>query len=145
MNLGVKAIGVNEIGAKYDALAGRHLDARPVFSDITNELIKGEAKLFSTARGWPPDRLETLKAKARRGEDPRPLHATGRGERALTERNAEGQKLEIERDRMAFGIDAHGPAFYMRFQAKYGRNPLVSRGIVSRVAKPRLREFLTGG
>ena len=133
-----------EIGSALEEIASRCLDARPAFSDIADRLMAAEARLFSTGRGWPPNTASTKKRKAREGLDARPLHATGKGARALTQRGAPGQKLVISRDELRFGIlGGRSPVFYMRFQKHRGRDPLVSRDVIRRAAKPVLQDFLT--
>lgn len=133
-----------EIGGLLTEIADRCLDARPAFSDVADKLIEAERRLFNTGRGWPPNTASTKARKARQGLDPRPLHATGKGAKALTVRGATGQKLVIARDELRFGLlGGRTDVFYMRFQKARGRDPLVSRDVIRRVAKPVLKTFLT--
>lgn len=143
MKLSVTAKGAD--GRRLDLLADRARDPRPAFSTIADKLMAAERRLFNTGRGWPPDKPATRKRKAKKGLDPRTLHATGAAALAFTVRGAPGQKLEIDRAQLVFGIaGGRSPVFYMRFQKHRGRDPLVSRGVVTAAAKPVLREFLTG-
>lgn len=134
------------LGQRLEEIAARSLDARPAFSTIADEIMIAERRLFDTGRGWPADKPSTLKRKAARQQDLRTLHATGKGAAALTRRGAPGQKLVISRKELRFGIvGGRSPVFYMRFQKARGRDPLVSRDVIRRLAKPVLAEFVVHG
>lgn len=135
-----------EIGGLLTAMADRCLDPRSAFSEIADGLMTAEKRLFDTGRGWPPNTASTKARKAREHLDPRPLHATGKGARALTVRGAQGQKLVITRKELRFGVlGGRSPVFYMRFQKRRGRDPLVSRDVIRRTAKPILGKYVVRG
>lgn len=145
MRLDIEATGVTQAGERVTLIGDRARDPRPVLSEIADELLGAERRLFATGRGWAPLKRSTVQRKAREGLDPRPLHATGRLERALSVRGAPGQLLQITRDELRVGLPrGRSVAFYGRFQKARGRDPLVSRAIVTRIASPRLRDWLAG-
>lgn len=86
-------------------MGDRALDARPAFRLIVDDFREFEAARFDS-RGegtWAPDRLSTITAKARSGQDPRVLHATLRLRRSLTKKGAEGSYSRIFPTFMLFG------------------------------------------
>jgi phage gpG-like protein len=83
----------------------RALDARPAFRLIADDFREYEkARFDSRGEGtWRPLSASTVLGKARRGMDPRILHATGRLRASLTEKNDPDSYERIFPDFMLFG------------------------------------------
>lgn len=83
-------------------------DARPAFAVIADFMMGETRRQFDSqgayaSGGWKPLKPATVRAKARRGLDPRILHATGALRRSLTRRGDTNQLLELRPDEMRFG------------------------------------------
>lgn len=83
-------------------------DARPAFESIADYMMAETRQQFSSegrhaSGGWKPLKAATLRAKARRGLDPRILHARGALERSLTSRGDPAQILQIRPQELVFG------------------------------------------
>lgn len=83
-------------------------DASPVFSSIADYMMDETAAQFDSqgghaSGGWEKLKPKTVAAKARRGLDPRILHAHGFLELSLTHRGDSNQILRISADELVFG------------------------------------------
>jgi hypothetical protein len=86
-------------------LGDRALDARPAFRLIAEDFRHFEEARFDT-RGygtWRPLSPSTIREKARKGLDPRILHATGALRRSLTRRDAPDSYVRVFPNFMLFG------------------------------------------
>jgi hypothetical protein len=132
---------------RINLLAGRATDMRPAFSRITGELLAAETRLFNTGRGLRDIKTSTVQRKNRdpdarvRHNSYRTLVARGFLRDWLT--SSRDQPLENTRSTMLFGLpEGRTTLYYGRLQAKKGRNPVVPRRTVSRVARPIIRDHL---
>lgn len=92
----LQATGAREAARDLRGVGERATQLRPVFDDLIGALLTGERKLFDRNGGggrnaWPPNRKSTIARKLARGQDPRPMRATGSLERMLTQKGASGQ------------------------------------------------------
>lgn len=147
----VHAQGTGRVAGMLEQAARRSLNPEPAFQAITDRLIDAERRLFATHRGMDP---LTAATRARKARDPRPhvranattpLVATGTLERFLTTKGPGAQPVRLTSSELVFGVpggrhDLH----YARYQAKRGRDPLVSRAVLDRWAGRELRTFLAG-
>jgi hypothetical protein len=70
--------------------------------------------------------------------------ATGALERFLTTKGPGAQPIKLTKDELVFGVPGGRHDFhYARYQAKHGRNPLVSASTVRRFAGRELGSFIT--
>lgn len=84
------------------------LDMRPAFEFVAQAMMELERWQFDTqgargSGGWAPLKLATSREKARKGEDPRILHASRALEHSLTDQGDANQRLEIHESWMVFG------------------------------------------
>lgn len=109
--------GLRPATARLEGVADRIEDPRPVFEAIARDLTVDERRRFDTQGfgQWPKLDPATIRRKLRKHQDPRILHATGTLERALTSLGAPGQRLEISRTQLRFGLEPVGAAYYGRF------------------------------
>ncbi len=86
-------------------MGDRALDARPAFRLIADDFRQFErARFDSRGEGtWRPLAPSTIAEKARKGQDPRILHATGRLRASLTEREDPDAYERIFPNFMLFG------------------------------------------
>jgi hypothetical protein len=122
-----------------------------IWEGMLEDLLGAERRLFDTARGWKDIKTSTVQRK-NRDKDPRVRSnsyrtniATGELRDFMTSRGPRAQPLELDADELRIGIPAgQSGAYYGRFQAREGRDPLVSRAIVRRIASSRVRDHLLG-
>lgn len=152
MRLEIIETGGEKASGHMRMLADRAGNPAPAFSRIADLILGRERRLFeSPGARWPKLKDATIDRKARskdarvRANANRRLVATGRLERFLTTRAMGAQPILLNRHELHIGIPAgRHDVFYGRFQKGHGRDPLVSRRIVTTVASPVIREFLTG-
>ena len=147
MHLDVEIRGEKDGGRHLDALGERATDARGAFEKILDKLIAGEKSLFRRSGGakWAPLANSTRYTKKSRGQDPRPMRASGALERSLTQLGAPHQIKHIDGDSMTFGTDL----FYAYFHQRPRRNEpkrevLQFRPIDKRHAREVLLDHLLG-
>jgi phage gpG-like protein len=106
--------------ARLTGIGDRVIDVAPAFRTIARGLMADERRRFDTGGygTWPVLDPVTVRAKAAKGHSPRILEATGTLRRALTVEHAPGQRLEIGRTEMTFGLATNGAAYYGRFHQK---------------------------
>lgn len=100
-----EAYGEKLVSRELLDLGDRALDARPAFRLIVDDFRGYEATRFDT-RGdgtWVPLAPSTVAEKARKGQDPRVLHATGSLRASLTERGAKDSYSRVYPTFMLFG------------------------------------------
>jgi hypothetical protein len=142
MRVNVSVTGVGPQALRLRNLSARMLDARPVFPAVARILMADERARFDT-RGfgrWPALDPDTIRRKHARGQSERVLQATGRLKAALTVMHAPGQRLDIDRLELRFGIDRQGDAYYGQFHQ--GGHGVPKRTIIS--VTPRLRTQISG-
>jgi hypothetical protein len=112
-------------------------------------VVSAETRLFSTGRGLRDIKTSTVQRKNRdpdprvRSNSYRTLIARGTLRDWLTSRRT--QPLTSGRDEMLFGLPRTGTTlYYGRVQAGRGRNPVVPRRTIGRVARPIIRDHLLG-
>lgn len=111
------AANVDGAVLRLDSVGRRMVDARPAFRTIARDLMAGERQRFDTEGfgRWPRLDPDTIRRKRRSGQSDRVLEASGRLRRALTSPGAPGQRLDIDRDQLRFGLQPNGAAYYGRF------------------------------
>lgn len=145
------AEGVGAVAGLLERVAHRALNPEPAFRAVTDELIVAERRLFASKARIKPDKEATKERKRRdkraavRGNAENPLKATGALERFLTTHAPGAQPITLTSDELVFGVPGGRHDFhYARYQAKHGRNPLVSAAVVRRAALAELGDFLAG-
>lgn len=98
---------------RLQEMGHRATQIKPIFNDLIHALIEGEKVLWSRDGGsrgkrWEKDTKRTIARKIAHGQDPRTMRATGRTERALTERGAEGQIATGGGTTLTFGVKGVG-------------------------------------
>ena len=86
----------------------------PFFRAVARMLMRATRDRF-TREAWVPLDADTVRHKAKAGQDPRILRATGRLEHALTFWGAPGQRLEFLPEEMVYGLSQTGVAYYGKF------------------------------
>lgn len=134
---------------RVNLLAERTVNMRPAFERISDELLAAETRLFNTGRGLRDIKTSTVQRKNRdpdprvRANSYRTLVARGFLRDWLT--SDRRQPLRATRSEMLFGLpEGRGALYYGRIQAKRGRNPVVPRRTVSRIARPIIRDQILG-
>jgi hypothetical protein len=141
--------GTGRIAELLETVAHRALNPEPAFDGITGEFVNAEKRLFASPTRLKADTEATKKRKARdkravvRANADRTLVATGALEKFLTTQAAGAQPVQKTSDELILGVpggrhDLH----YARYQAKHGRNPLVSAATIRRFAGRELATFL---
>lgn len=115
LDIDIDIVGVRERTSQLDELAAGLLDLRPAFERIAGHMLARGRERFATRPGWPPLDPDTLERKAELGQPSTPLVATGRLLAALTRRGGRGQRLQIDRNRLAFGLLPNGAAYHGKF------------------------------
>jgi phage gpG-like protein len=101
--------GVREIADDLEALGHRAINTRPIMEEIYLTILDIEEEIFDTqgirlgGLKWPAITLQWRFAKAKRGADPRILHASGRLRDSVTKYRHPDQHVRIERDKIVFG------------------------------------------
>ena len=100
-------------------VGARAVDARPAFKAVADYMIDETEKQFASegghaSGGWAHLKPITLAGKARRGEDPRILHATHRLVDSLTDRGSADMILETTADELRYGSRVPYAAFHQR-------------------------------
>lgn len=114
MNLDLDVSGDERALRRLLRIAHGAESPRP-FMDRVARLFLRETKGRWAASPWAPLDPDTVRRKARQGQDPRVLRATGALERALTVWRAPGQQLKIKPFELVFGLRHGGTAYYGRF------------------------------
>jgi phage gpG-like protein len=134
------AADVDDAVSHLLAVGARANNPERAFRAIADDLMADERRRFAT-RGfgrWQPDAPSTIKRKGNN----KVLEQSGRLRRALTERSAPGQRLDISRTEMTFGLTPGGAAYYGRFHQQGKGVP--KRQLVPDRPSPALRTKITG-
>jgi hypothetical protein len=122
-----------------------------MWSDMLGDVLTAERRLFATGRGWKDIKTSTVQRKSRdkdprvRANSHRTNVATGALRDFMTSRGPSAQPLKLDANELRIGIPGgRSDVFYGRFQANAGRDPLVSRAVIRRIAGARIREHLMG-
>lgn len=117
MRLALTVRGVDHAATHVIGIGERAVDARPAFEVIARDLMSDERRRFdSDGFGtWPKLDPDTIRRKRARNLSEQTLQATGALRRALTQKSAPGQRLEIGRSQMRFGLQPSGAAYYGKF------------------------------
>lgn len=141
--------GTGALAQHLAEIEARALDPTPAFLEITDRICAAEKRLFASKTRLKPDKPATVAREARdkrstvRANAATPLKATGRLEQFLTTRGPDAQPVKLSHDELVFGVPAsRSDLHYARYQAKYGRDPLVSRATVRAIAQPVLADFI---
>lgn len=120
-----------------------------LWDDMLGDVLVAERKLFTSERGWKDIKTSTVQRKSR-DKDPRVRAnsyktnvATGALRAHMTSRGPRAQPLKLDADELRVGISDSSDVFYGRFQAAQGRDPLVSKAVIRRIASQRIRDHLT--
>jgi hypothetical protein len=122
-----------------------------LWQGMLGDVLVAERRLFSSERGWKDIKTSTVQRKSRdkdprvRANNYRTNVATGALRAHMTSRGPSAQPLKLDADELRVGIASNSDVFYGRFQARQGRDPLVSKAVIRRIAGKRIREHLTGG
>lgn len=141
--------------ARMLALVAQHvINPEPAFDNITDRLIDAEKRRFRSS-GLKDTKDATKQRKARdksatvRANANRVLVSSGKLEHFLTTKGPGAQPIKLTKDELLFGVPGGRHEFhYARYQAKHGRNPLVSADVVRRWAGRELSAHIfraTGG
>jgi transposase InsO family protein len=105
VNVIFQAHGTKKVSRKIAMVAGHAIDARPVFDPIADAVMNDLRRDFEGrgARRWEPLKPETIRDKAAKDQDLRPMLRSHRLEDSLTRRGAPGQVLRIEPAKMELG------------------------------------------
>jgi phage gpG-like protein len=100
-----EAYGDRLVSREILDMGDRALDARPAFRLIVDDFRTFEAERFDSEGDgtWKPLQPQTIAEKARKGLDPRILHATGRLRLSLTKKGAPGSYSRVYPNFMLFG------------------------------------------
>lgn len=151
MRVTIGVVGDDVAAARLNGVGARALNAAPVFELVARDLMAdGRRRFDSNGFGrWPALDPQTIRRKSQRGQSPRVLEATGRLRAALTTPGAPGQRLDIGRDEMTFGLVPNGAAYYGRFhQAGRGvpkRLVLSATTLRRKQISDRVRSFIVNG
>lgn len=142
MRLSLDVFGDVQVDRELLRFADRAVDARPAWDAIMHQLGVLEREQFDSqgaraSGGWAPLAPSTVADKARRGLDPRILHATGKLRASLTEPAGPDAIRESLPNAMRYGTSVP----YARFhQQGTGRTP--QRREIELTATDRHRMFV---
>lgn len=137
MRLELDVSGLQGAVADVDGLRRRSEDLRAPFAAIGRNILTAQRTQFRTGRGWRRLAAATRARKARKGQDPRRLVATGALEREATSASS----LKFSRQELRYGVTQ----YYAKFQARYRRKPIVVRRVNRADWAQRLQEHITRG
>lgn len=108
MRLELEAFGDTQFARQILRVGDRAANMRPAFDDVRDLLLGVETKQFSSqgraySGGWKPLAPATKRYKARRGLDPRILHATLRLRKSWTTKGHPDNVYRATADEMFFG------------------------------------------
>lgn len=108
VRLNLDVFGDQQISRELLRFAKRGTDMSPAFKIIADDFLDIEKRQFTSAGrygsgGWRPLAPSTVAYKARRGLDPRILHATLRLRKSLTQRSGPDVIRKISNDEMFVG------------------------------------------
>lgn len=105
LGIDVQERGVDRAKRNLEEMGLRAKDVRGVSFKVRTVFRKAEERRFNSQGdgSWPPLAQATREAKARNGQDPRMLRATGALFRSLTSPRAAGQIDERRPDEFRFG------------------------------------------
>lgn len=114
------------VSRKLVRFGNRAIDAAPAFRLIADDMRHYETERFDSAGNgtWAPLEASTIAQKARKGLDPRILHATERLRRSLTSDHAPDQELIITPAFMVFGSKVPYAQFHQKGEGVPTRKPL---------------------
>lgn len=100
--------GDDRVRRRLDEIGYNAEFMEPAFVNILDLLVENEQTLFARNGGggkgrWRPNTDSTLATKRRKGQDSRPMRATGRLERSLTTKGGPEQIREIKKTSLRFG------------------------------------------
>jgi phage gpG-like protein len=129
-------------------ISGRALDLRPAFRLIADDFRVFEAARFDS-RGegtWKPLLPQTVREKARKGQDPRILHATLSLRNSLTVARAPGSYSRVYPNWMEFGTNV-SYAKFLQTGTRYmpARKPLGFTEAQKVATMKRLQRFVVSG
>jgi hypothetical protein len=101
-----KPVGTRAFITRMGHIQHHARDVSPAFRAIRKSFYAAERRQFVTLGSgqWAPNAPSTLTRKARRGEDLRPMRATGALYRALTTGATPGAINEVSDDEMTLGV-----------------------------------------
>lgn len=108
MRLDLEAFGDVQFSREILRVGANAGNMRPAFDKVHDTIRNVEKKQFSTegaaySGGWAPLAPSTVRYKARRGLDPRILHATGRLRRSFTTKGDPDHVYRASADEMFTG------------------------------------------
>jgi phage gpG-like protein len=127
LGFSIEAKGDDAAARTLRALGQRGEDPRPVFQQISDELRAAEVHWFES-RGdgsWAPLAQDTLDKKARSGQPPEPLVATGALRASLTASRGQQGRRTVTQKQMRFGTRVKYAVFHKEGRGVPERSPLV--------------------
>jgi phage gpG-like protein len=125
VRLDLDVFGDKQVARELLRFGDRAADVRPAWNAIIGRLERLEAEQFDSqggrgSGGWAPLAPATVAEKARRGLDPRILHATGRLRASLTGRGGDAIR-ESHPDEMRFGTSVPYARFHQQGTSRMPR------------------------
>lgn len=103
MRPGLDADGVDSAARRWEQMLQRSTTLAPRIADEVFDVLERDmAEQFATGRGWAPNKPDTIRRKAKKGQPNRPLVATGQLMASLTDRHAEGATRRVLADELFF-------------------------------------------
>ena len=112
MELVITTRGDEAAARRIEDFGRRAEQARPLLSQIADELLDIQRERFSRNHGMRREARSTLAKDRQQGRDPRPLRATGALMRSVTQRGAPHQKLKIANDYVVLGTKLYYAQFH---------------------------------
>lgn len=147
----IQAKGIGENAGRIEKMGERGSNMRPVYDPLIDVLIVGEQTLWRKNGGggkskWPPNTPSTLARKIARGQGTKPMRATGKAEKSLTVKGAEGMVHYGGGGQLVFGSSV----WYLTF-SQNPKNPKRKRVVINLTPKTRksirqvVIDHITGG
>jgi phage gpG-like protein len=155
MRLTIDLAGDVQVSRELLRFAGRMEDATPAFRQIASELRGDERRQFDelggfASGGWRPLAPSTVASKLRStdptvsGNAERPLHATERLMRSLTDEHDQDHIEQVEPDQLTFGTSVPYASFHQLGEGVPQRRPLEVREQDRRGMVRTLQRFMVG-
>lgn len=132
MRVTIRQQGVKRVETRFNRMGAAAADARPALSRVADYIFRMEAALFRSQgrRGggsWRQVTEEWMDRKMKNPQtaDARILHGSGLLRRAASVRGAAHQTLEIDRDRLNYGVNLPYARAHLEGRGHMPRRPWI--------------------
>lgn len=126
LEVGLKERGADVAARNLEAMGDRARDVRPAKRAVHDVFRKAQQRHYAT-RGdgeWPALKQSTREAKARKGLDPRVMHASNALYNSLVSASGAGAVNEARMDELEFGTSVPYAVFHKEGRGVPKRDPI---------------------